>query len=284
MVGTDGFFVELNEQEKLSKLNQLTGNQIHVWSSKSVDEQTVEQPSTLKIKTECMFAKGEATLLYLAQQIEQVNFAKKYLIRFELGDVIYLGSGIWQDRIGKDSSFPYSFKLGDHLYRYEKRAGDRLLTYPHRSVFLACPSSVEPNIGSNENIIQFDQKKQKLMRLYSELNDISLAKEIKLRVLDISPSGLAFFGGLKEVEYFLGNISNGIILEFNNKKLELKNIEVLYQVEYLDTFLKKTSLQKIGIKYSSENGLNDEIERLLGSDRQGRIDIQDDFEEFLLES
>lgn len=277
-MGSQGYFVELNEQERLSKLTLLNRQNVLIWLP---NQDPKETQHSVDIKAQCLFAKDAPQLLQLDSQLEVIDYTAKYLVRFEIGEVVYFGTGAWQEKAGENSEYPFIFKLGENLYRYEKRAGDRLLTYPHRNVYLEFSVPFEEE-QAGENIISFDQSQKKLLKLYSELNKNEVQGSLRFRVIDISEKGLAFIVGSKEMELFKQQSVEQVELKFNSQRFDLKIEEILYEVEYLDTFTKRRSLKKVGIKYSSDPQLQEEIEKLLGGDVLGRIDVKDDFENFLL--
>lgn len=278
MMGSQGYFVELNKQERLSKLSLLSRQNVLIWLPNQNSKNT---EYSVDVKTECLFSKESPSFLELATKLEGVDYNAKYLVRFEVGQVVYFGTGMWQEEMGTNSDYPFLFELGENLYRYEKREGDRLLTYPHRNVYIEFNVPYEQEQIS-ENIISFDQSQKKLLRLYTELNKNEVTGTLRFRVIDISAKGLAFIVGSKEITLFKEHSVEQVELKFNSQRYDLKVEELLYEVEYLDTFSKRRSLKKVGIKYSSDPRLQKEIEKLLGGDVLGRINIKDDFENFLL--
>lgn len=268
------YFVELNDKERESKLRLINESEVLVW-------QNMDSGLPFEHRSTSLFLNDS----YIGLREDHASFKKgeRYLIRFEVSNTIYFSTASW---LGEKDESPYPFHLevDRKVYRYEKRAGDRLLAYPHRSVFLKLHQDhIEKEKLDTSNIIPFDKSESTLIRLYEELNDSESQGDILLRVIDISEKGFAFFAGAKECEIFRKEGYDTLSILFDGEEFAITLNEILYEVEFLDALTRKSGYRKVGVTYSTSSSLGKKISRLLDGEEIDRIDVKGNFEAFLME-
>jgi hypothetical protein len=103
---------------------------------------------------------------------------------------------------------------------------------------------------------------------------------IRLRVLDISVTGLAVQFGTIENELFdeINIELKNMFLEFNNEIFEIPNGKILYKLDYLARD-KKTRMFKGGVKFLEvDTNLDEELARIIN---QTLRSLESEFEEFV---
>jgi hypothetical protein len=263
------FFVELTQQEIKSKLSQFGSGVVLFWVPSHLHK---TNDVCYEVKQSVQYDSTNHSFILLSDL--SLNCDQLYLCRFNIGDVTYFSAGNWE--IFENG---YLFKISKKIYRYEKRRKDRLLTYPHRQVYLCLINSVAPT--ENSNVVTLQKGGDVLKKLYYQLNPEEAVGVRKLRVLDISVEGISFLVGKGETK-FLEHDDVSFEIEFNNQRFPISLDQQLYSVSYLDIYSKSSSLRKIGATYSGSEKLQELIEHYLHDDSLIRFDVKHGFEDFIL--
>ncbi len=259
------FFVELNEQEKQSKLRLLKNSSALLWIPKDYPNSftsDIEIESTNK------------NILLLSDELDHLG-DDKLLLRFEVRGAIYFAA--------VKQIATHQLQLVGELFRYEKRESERLLTYPHRKVYLLVEYTGSDNLAKN-NILDIhskDQGEERLISMYNRLHKQKSELELKLRVLDISAAGIAILAGKQEVSILVNQEFSSTRIIFDDCTYAVVVEKLLYSVEYLDVLTRKAGLYKVGLKCQLPDDLKVAIEKYL-ADAAERLDVMNDFEQFLL--
>jgi len=174
--------------------------------------------------------------------------------------------------------------MGD-FYKSERRNNFRLLAYPIYSIYCLFDLPKEYVGGS---VIDFKSKMSQtgLFKSFLKLveNDPQSQdlKKIKLRVQDISATGLSMFVGEEELEWIkAGELLNPMYIQFLDLELEVKKPRVVYVVDYLGHSDKGLKKYKVGVKFE---GVDENFDRTLSQKINSllrEIDANTDFEDFL---
>ncbi len=152
------------------------------------------------------------------------------------------------------------------FFKAERRTSFRLLTYPHKKVFLKfslenlpekkSDNLVSINTGTSETglFINF------LDLLNESTEEPQSLADLKLRVQDLSTTGLCFEVGALEKAYLEKNkIIKDVELNFEEITLNIPKLKVVYIKEHKN-FLSEIKVYRVGVEFHDLEG---ETERIL---------------------
>jgi hypothetical protein len=94
---------------------------------------------------------------------------------------------------------------------------------------------------------------------------------------------MCFLASVKEKEVVLNRFqgkSFGLILSFGSVVFHLKNVQIVYQVNYINQQFAGINMFKIGITFKEDHALREKIQQLIGVDDK-LMDFPKEFEEFI---
>lgn len=269
------YFKKLTESEKQSKLARLctvNDSSVVVWLKGSKNKYTLKPSQFYKSKKEIL----------ITGDVPDNLFNKEVLVSFELSGLHFFGQS---KLITQTSDKLYlDFNLVD-LFKSERRANFRLLTFPHQKVYLHI--KVPSEEVEQSNIVQFNTKTSEtglftnFLSLIGEKNSIKkIEGYIKLRVLDISVTGLALRLGDIENKFLekIGPKFTEMYLEFNENMIAIPEGEILYKLDFLAPD-RKTRMFKGGLKFSNiDTNLDEELSKIINETLRS---LDSEFEDFL---
>lgn len=182
----------------------------------------------------------------------------------------------------------------EQCFRVEKRDFERVQVYPYYEVY----AYLKYNEEKQENVYFLNTSEQKKNDLFSNIREIEKQKLavisselitsndeelVGFRVEDLSSGGLCFLASAKEKEQiisrFLGHRFN-LLLSFGRTTYQLKDVQIIYQVNYINQQFAGVSMFKVGITFEENSALSLKIKELTGHDDK-LLDYPKEFEEFI---
>ena len=171
------------------------------------------------------------------------------------------------------------------IFKSERRANFRLLTFPHHQVYLHIQT--EDTELQESNVINFQTKVSETGIFKNFLNIINdkdggdrvLEGYIKLRVNDVSVTGLNLqLSELEKNKLPLKEDLGEVILEFNETHIPITGAQILYVLEGLARD-KKTKIYKAGVQFLKLDMATDQ--KLAGLINKTLRHLETEFEDFL---
>lgn len=265
------YFSKQVPEEKLSRLTQLGQSKgtITVW---------VKGEKTKHNLVVSEFDKQRLSLILTTKEKIYPN-GSALLFSFELRGMNFFG----QATLNKSVLDYLILEIPGDLFKAEKRNSFRLLTYPIYDI------SAEFNLDQvyeGGNVIDIKARASQtalfknFLKLVDKREDEEEAKILKLRIHDLSTTGMSLHVGEHEAQYFLKDVTyKNVSLVFSDEKMNIPEVKVVYIVDYVssDRNLKKF---KVGLNFPAiattlDEKIGKKINQLL---RQ--IDSNKDFENF----
>ena len=270
---TRTIFTSLSRAEKQSKLWQLSqsGLLCTLWTKGSKDKIPFKVHS---------YNRDEDTLAVFAEDSSLIT-NQEILGTFDLKGVSFFFKG----KIQKTHDDKVLLSLIGDFYKSERRSNFRLMAYPIYSIYCLFDLPMGYEGGS---VIELKSKMSQtgLFKSFLKLVDSDPQsqdlKRLKLRVQDISVTGLSLNVGEGELEWIkVGELLNPLTIQFSDMELEVKGPRVVYVVDYLGHSERGLKKFKVGIKFERvdehfDRTLSQKINSLLRE-----IDANSDFEDFL---
>lgn len=266
-------FTSLNLAEKQSKLWQLSQ------SSKLCTLWLRGSKSKMNYRVHQYSREDDSLLLFLEDSSLQIN--QEVLGTFDLKGVSFF----FKAKVDKAVEDKISLVLTGEFYKSERRNNFRLLAYPIYSIY--CLFDL-PQGYQGGSVIDFKSKMSQtgLFKSFLKLVDNDPQqddlKKIRLRVQDISVTGLSLSIGQAELEWLkAGELLSPITIQFLDLELEVKLPRIVYVVDYVGHSEKGLKRYKVGIKFE---GLSEEFDMILSKKINSllrEIDANADFEDFL---
>jgi hypothetical protein len=267
-------FSKLNSQETKSKLVQIEriGGEVTVWKKNG------DKRYHFKIHE----YKESPGAIVLVQEFLDFNFSGQIvLFHFTFKGVSFFGEA----NVKIDSEEYVELELKDHLYKSERRNSFRLLTYPHKKVYLNIPFDQLPEYKES-NVVMLDSGQGQTNLFFNFLTLIGKRKEdkkdrerLRFRVHDISLGGLSIEVG--EIEKnFLMNFEELLKLHIEFEKIEfnIDTANIVYDMEYINP-INNRRVYKLGIEFQS---ISKETEEILAKKINALIrNVEEKFEDFI---
>ncbi len=263
------FFSKLDQAEKDNRLNAIanTGGKVTLWIKGDKEKQLLAVKSY----------DAERMILALDTQENLYPNYTSVLCSFE-----FRGMNFFSQTIFLKSSGDFAcIKFAADLFKSEKRSSYRLMTYPLHTVW--AEFNLEEAYQGGK-VINF-RTKQSTTALFNKFltlveGDETNPSVIKIRVQDLSTTGMALHIGEIESKYFTkDSVYKNVRIKFTDEEVIIPEIKVLYAVNYVgsDKNLKKF---KIGIHFENlSNGLDNWLGKKINSLLR-ESDHNKDFENF----
>lgn len=156
------------------------------------------------------------------------------------------------------------------IYRSEKREEERLICYPHRSIYLYtnCPELEENNVltfGSKntEENIKVLQIRNKFIKRSDKLEPGDL---IGLRVFDLSSEGMSVVVSKEEMDMMENHLSEMIFkLKYFGEYISLKNLKLIHHTHLILPEIRDSKLFKLGISFDYQETIFNQNQDLIDS-------------------
>lgn len=250
-------FTGLNVSEITSKVSSFINGEkpIRVWSKG-------EEPVLAFVKN---YNEQVLTLDISSALIESHIFKDRVFINFSYNSVDYFAKG----ELISDENGHVIIKLGEEVYKSEKRANERLLTFPHHQVYAYFKIYSDEN---NSNIISLNKfneapsgainnfVSERMKSIVSE--DEGISELMGFRILDISSNGLSFCANNRETGYFVGLEDESNVeftLMFEERPYTLECADIVYIVDYVNLRASKIPMKKIGVHFKENEDLKNNL-------------------------
>lgn len=266
------FFSKQDPSEKLSRLSLLGSSRgiVTVWLKGSKDKQNFTVFKYDKDREE----------IVLETKDKHFKANDAVLCTFELRGMNFFAEAIFQVSI---SGYPV-LQIKGTLFKSERRNSYRLLTYPLYEL------NAEFDLGEvyeGGNVIDLKNRNNQtgLFKNFLKLvgtneQDDDLAK-LKIRVQDLSTTGMALHIGDLEHKYFEKNlVYQNVILKFTDESITIPEVKVVYVVDYISND-KNLKRYKVGLHFDN---LPAKIDDLIGGKINSLLRLNDnnkDFENFI---
>lgn len=269
------FFSKQDAHEKHNRLSSIAmaRGQVTLWIKGTKEKRVVSVSDYDKERS--------ALVLQSKENIFPIN--SKLLCTFELRGMNFFGEVTFQKSIGDYGTISF---LGD-FFKSERRNSFRLMTFPQYDVWAEFNLGDE---GQGGNVIGLKNRVSQtglfknFLKLVNERDSQTEASEagiLKIRVQDISTTGLGMHIGELEKEYFpKDQIFEKVSIRFSDAVIEIPKLRVMYVAPYIgpDKNLKQF---KVGIQFEQlpinlDEAIGKKINQLLRSN-----DHNKDFENFI---
>ncbi|MDC1174833.1 hypothetical protein OAT67_05540 [Bacteriovoracaceae bacterium] len=274
-------FIKLNEDEAFPKFTLLArksakvkvwikGKESHIYKVKDVQKMKGELTRILLT----VFSEGEEDKPFIDNKV---------FIGFSIKDVDYFSEGTVSVN---DEDQELIVSIEGNTYRSEKRANERLLTFPHHQVY----SYFKIDNKEDENVIQLNktedkeyinykakQKEDQLKDLSKHVDDIS--NLVGFRAMDLSSGGVAFTIASEYKGFFDANNTFSFYLMFNGEVFNVVHAKLIYVVDFVSRG-SNNARYKVGLNFNPIVELSQQIEKILTSSN-GIDAIQKEFEDFV---
>lgn len=266
------YFSKLNSEEKKSRLQRLGSSRgvITVWL-KGQEE-----------RHEC-YAVSFFDLEEVAVKFDKnpFPFRTQLLCTFELNGSTYFSNVDIENR--QDETAALIFK--QDLFKMERRGSYRLLTFPIYDVWSEFDLQEVYEGGKVINLkskISQTGLFKNFLKLVDPQNDAdSQIKKLRIRVQDLSTTGMAIHVNELEVPYFSKDlVFNDVNLRFSDDVIVIAQLRVVYIVDYIGSD-RSDGKYKVGIHFEKVDHITDDkIGRKINSLLR-EVDLNQDFENFI---
>lgn len=267
------FFSKLDVPEKNNRLNQLANSSgtVTIWVKGQKEKQTLP---VMK------FDKERQEIVLDSQEDIHAN-GTNVLCSFDLRGMTFFSQVVFRKSVGLYSVLHFT----GELFKSERRTSFRLLTYPLYEVW------AEFDLGEKyegNNVIDMNKRtsQTKLFQSFIKLADGKDGKpadltKIKIRVQDISTTGMSIHVGELEVKYFnKDKVFNKVLINFGDEEIEIPEVHLVYVVDYISND-KNIKRYKVGCNFRN---LPAKVDDLLGKKINKLLrenDFNKDFENFI---
>jgi hypothetical protein len=278
-------FLELSREEIIPKLHTLASQKdiVKIWVKgetpslfRVMEVQDIDIGKDKKIMV-TFFSEGE--------EADNQFDARKVLISFSLNDLDYFTEGKFS--VSENDGNPGLLITGQ-VYRCEKRASERLLTFPHHQVYAYFRITVDDK--EQENVVPLQRSEDQEYIKYKNKQKEELLKKVSkklaniddlvgFRVMDISGTGIAFTISKEEHQYFEQKSKYNFIVLFDGEIYKIKGGKRVYLVDFLETGAGGPRY-KIGLHFDAVTNLSQKIYSFLESSESIGTS-QREFEKFL---
>lgn len=268
------FFSKLSAEEKQSRLSTLGSShgEVTLWIKGSKDKKV------LKVKD----FDRERTAIVLESQDDLFPLNTQLLCTFEMRGMNFFSQVSFQKSIGGYSVIQFS---GD-FFKSERRNSYRLLTFPLYEVWAEFDLGEEyqgGNVVGLKNRVSQTGIFKNFLNLVNENKETETTStgELKIRVQDLSTTGMAIHIGELESAYFCKDrLFEKVNIRFTDEVIQIPLVKAMYIVPYVgpDKNLKKF---KVGLHFEDlplnvDQSLGKKINQLLRANDKNK-----DFENFI---
>lgn len=266
------FFSKQDPSEKLSRLSLLGSSRgtVTVWLKGSKDKHNYTVFKYDRDREE----------IVLDSKDKKFKSNDNVLCTFELRGMNFFAEAVYQESISGYAVL----QVKGTLFKSERRNSYRLLTFPLFEL------NAEFDLGEvyeGGNVIDLKNRNNQtgLFKNFLKLvgnneQEDDLAK-LKIRVQDLSTTGMALHIGDLEYKYFEKNlVYQNVILKFSDETITIPEVKVVYVVDYIATD-KNLKRYKVGLHFENLPAkIDDQIGRKI-NELLRQNDNNKDFENFL---
>lgn len=271
-------FTGLNASEISSKISSYINGEkpIRVWSKG-------EEPVLAFVKD---YKEQVLTLDISNSLIDSHELTNRVFVNFSYNSVDFFAKG----DLVSDEDGRVVVKLGDEVFKSEKRSNERLLTFPHHQVYAYFKVYSDENASNIISLNRFNEAPSSAIDTFvsESLKSIvsdhdGIAELMGFRILDLSCNGLSFCANNRETSYFVGLEESSNVeftLMFDEKPYSLKCADIVYIVDYVNTRASKIPMKKIGIHFNENEELKNHLFKFMDSSGAFR-EVDKNIESFL---
>lgn len=156
-----------------------------------------------------------------------------------------------------------TLEIEDEVYRAERRKNVRIVMYPRFNAYLYFTFNPVQEVEESANVLSFNRAKNeedKLLRDYQR--EISTSPEINgERLLDISNTGISIICSQRSYDLLKSVKPVTAVLVFNNEKVSVDGIEIVYDVDYIDMRFDSVKMKKVGLKIVENEKIKEIVKR-----------------------
>ena len=214
---------------------------------------------------------------------------KDLFLQFSLGGLDYFTKGRVVEVLGNED---FWFEMNPHVFKMEKRGGERLLTYPHFQVYAYFKIQKQVNTANLIFLNKHVEDNHSTFKKFQELSNEEILEAqdrvesdegdelIGFRALDLSRSGIAFLVNEKEKNYFSNNLGElNITVLFEKDVYKLNNAKMVYNVDYVNPRMGNLPMAKIGFTFDEDAELSKVVEQKIKE--SSGDEAHKDFENFV---
>lgn len=265
-------FTTLTEAEKKSKLWQLARNlgKCTLWQRGNSERHSYRSKEFQR----------DTCRLELHQELPALRQGTELLGSFELSGVVFFFKG----HVSSASAELLQVEIPGDLFKSERRANFRLLAYPIYDIqaTFTLPANYQ---GGKVVDIRKKGSQTGLFKSFLKLVDPGLHEgrtdQLKLRVQDLSNSGMSVFIGELELEWFkAGEELKDVALQLAGDDMTLPRCRIVYVVDHIGPGERTHKKYKVGFRFEelpveADKRITGKINDLLRS-----IDANKEFEDF----
>lgn len=269
---SQSYFSKLDPKEKESRLMLLgsSGGDLTIWIKGQKD----------KIKAKTQEYSRDRNEIVLAGNANLFPAGTNLLCSFDLRGMTFFAQVVLQRSVRDLNVLHFT----TDLFKSERRASYRLLTYPIYEVYAEFDLKEAYEGGK---VVDLKTKTSQtalfknFLKLIENKDEHDNHQTIKYRVQDLSATGMALHVGDLEAQFFAkGMTYKDVRIKFTDETIIVPDVQVVYLVDYLagDKNLKK---YKVGLHFEN---LPTNIDQLLGQKINQLLrdnDFNKDFEDFL---
>lgn len=267
------FFSKQDPTEKLSRLSLLGTSRgtVTVWLKGKKD------------KYDYQAAKFDKDRIEIVLDTKENNFKSgdTVLCTFELRGMNFFSEVIYQVSI---SGYPV-LQFKNTLFKSERRSSYRLLTYPHYEVYADFNLGEAYEAGKVVDMRSRTSQTglfKNFLKLMGDKSDIETDGGIlKIRIQDLSTTGMALHIGDVEREYFAKDMTfENVVIRFTDESITIPVAKIVYVVDYIGND-KQASRFKLGVHFENlPTSIDDQIGRKINYLLR-QNDSNKDFENFI---
>lgn len=265
-------FSPLNVAEKRSKLRQLDQikGQLTLWRK--------GEKTRLIHRVKSFNRESDELVVHL--ETLRPKAGELILASFDLNGVSYF----FKASVARFLADEITLQCTDEFYKSERRQNVRVLTFPVFDLngFFTIPVSYEDgkilNISRRPSQTGIFKSFLKLV----DAGDAGDDSKLKLRLQDLSSTGMSVFVGPAELDWFkAGEELRDTEIHFVDEVLRFPKIKIVYVVDHIGHASRKQKQYKVGLRFdempqSLAESLNGKIATMLRT-----LDLNKDFEDFL---
>lgn len=266
------FFSKQDSSEKLSRLSLLGSSRgvVTVWLKGKKDKHEFTVHKYDKDREEIVLDAKEK--IFKTGDI--------VLVTFELRGMNFFSEVTYVESI---SGYPV-LQFKGTLFKSERRNSFRLLTYPHYEV------NAEFDLGKvyeGGNVIDLKNRNNQtglfknFLKIVGDNNQEGDLAKLKIRVQDLSTTGIALHVGELEHEYFAKDlVYQNVVLNFGDETITVPEVKIVYVVNFISND-KNLKRYKVGLHFDNLPAkVDDEIGKKINSLLR-QNDQNKDFENFI---
>ena len=242
------FFSKLTLEEKISRLGLLGSSkgELTLWIKGQSKKTQFAATDFHKDRLEIVLESKERIF----------PVGTKILCSFELRGMYYFAEVIFQISLGEHSVLQFT----DELFKSEKRSSYRLMTFPMYNI------TADFDLGESYKggkVVNLKTKTSQTGIFKSFIKMVENSEEgssqnLRLRVQDISTTGMGIHIGELESQYFSKDkVFQNVVLDFQDEKITIPEVKIVYVVEFIPTD-KNVKKYKLGINFINLSLILDE--------------------------